>query len=125
MSWNEALPKGPEDPRPYPRIFVCQVRNRPDVTLLITFAGNLDHDYWTSYHNVPPLTVSENPANQIASLRNIPQRHFVGGTDRVIPPELARRFAGRLPPDRRPQVIVEGDFDHRCCRADIKIGTVS
>jgi hypothetical protein len=93
-------------------------QGRPDVTLLITVAGNLDHDDRTSYHNVPPLTASENPANQIASLWNIPQQHYVGGTDRVIRPELARRFAGRFPPDRRPQVIVEGDFDHQRCWAE-------
>ena len=91
---------------------------RPDVAMLITVAGNLDHDYWTSYHKVPPLTGSENPADQTAALRSIPQRHHVGGRDRIIPPELAWRFAGRFPPDGQPQVIVEGDFDHQCCWAE-------
>ncbi len=28
---------------------------RPDVVLLITVAGNLDHDNWTKHHNVLPL----------------------------------------------------------------------
>jgi pimeloyl-ACP methyl ester carboxylesterase len=91
---------------------------RPDVVLLITVAGNLDHDDWTSYHQVPPLTGSENPANEITALRSIPQRHYVGGRDRIIPPGLARRFAGRFPPDERPTLVVEPDFDHQCCWAE-------
>ena len=91
---------------------------RPDVVLLITVAGNLDHDDWTTYHNILPLTGSENPANQTANLRNIPQRHYAGGKDRNIPPELAMRFLGRFPPGQRPALIVESGFDHHCCWAE-------
>jgi pimeloyl-ACP methyl ester carboxylesterase len=92
--------------------------SRPDVVLLITVAGNLDHDDWTSYHNILPMTGSENPANQTANLRNIPQRHYAGGKDRNIPPELAMRFLARFPPGQRPALIVESGFDHHCCWAE-------
>lgn len=88
---------------------------RSDVALLITIAGNLDHDDWTKLHNLLPLEGSENPANQIAALRKIPQRHYVGGKDWIIPPALAEGFADRFPPHQKPLLIVEADFDHQCC----------
>ena len=91
---------------------------RPDVVLLVTVAGNLDHDEWTTHHNVLPLSGSENPANHIPALRKIPQQHYVGGRDRIIPPALAEQFADRFPPDQKPKIIVKPDFDHHCCWAE-------
>jgi len=92
---------------------------RRDVVMLITVAGNLDHDDWTTYHNVLPLSGSENPVNHIPALGKIPQQHYVGGRDLIIPPALAERFADRFPPDQKPKIIVKPDFDHHCCWGEL------
>lgn len=91
---------------------------RPDVKQLVTVAGNLDHLAWTSYHQIQPLTGSLNPADYVEALRNIRQRHFVGGKDANITPGLVQSYALRFPKNQRPTVLVEPEFDHRCCWAN-------
>jgi pimeloyl-ACP methyl ester carboxylesterase len=92
--------------------------NRSDVERLITVAGNLDHLAWTRHHGLPSLAGSLNPADQVDQLQSIPQWHFVGARDRVIPPAIAQGFADRFPGGHQPRVIVEADFDHQCCWAE-------
>nr|VFK78080.1 MAG: Alpha/beta hydrolase family protein [Candidatus Kentron sp. SD] len=88
---------------------------RRDVAKLITVAGNLDHRILSAHHSVTPLYGSLNPVDAWQALRNIPQRHFVGGRDRVVPPVVARSYQRRFPEGERPVVrIIEG-FDHHCC----------
>lgn len=91
---------------------------RSDVIRLVTVAGNLDHRAWTTLHRIDPLLGALNPADDIARLAHIPQLHFVGGRDTVIPPRLVEGFAARFPLARRPSVVIEPDFDHHCCWAD-------
>jgi pimeloyl-ACP methyl ester carboxylesterase len=88
---------------------------RDDVIRLVTIAGNLDHRAWTTLHRIDPLVTSLNPADRIDTLARIPQLHFVGGRDRIIPPQLVASFVARFPENRRPQVVVEPEFDHHCC----------
>lgn len=88
---------------------------RSDVAQLITVAGNLDHRAWTSHHRVSPLTGSLNPADEKASLARIPQWHFVGENDKVVPPFLARDFAAGMP---SAHVKVMDGYDHKCCWAE-------
>ena len=61
---------------------------RDDVALVRTVAGNLDHTVVNSFHNVDQLDKSLNPVDEAKSLRSIPQMHFVGGKDRIIPEEI-------------------------------------
>lgn len=91
---------------------------RNDVAALITVAGNLDHATWTHHHRVPPLVGSMNAANEIGALAAIPQLHFTGAADTVVPPALAAGFASRFPDAKRPRVSVQPGFDHSCCWAD-------
>lgn len=91
---------------------------RSDVERLITVAGNVDHRAWTSYHGLQPLSGSLNPADDLASLSDIPQWHFAGGRDTTVPPALIQAYANRFPPDQRPHVRVEPEFGHRCCWAE-------
>lgn len=91
---------------------------RTDVVKLVTVAGNLDHRAWTTLHRIDPLVGSLNPADQIERLARVPQLHFVGGRDSVIPPPLIQAFADRFPHAHRPTVVVEPAFDHHCCWAD-------
>lgn len=89
--------------------------SRNDVERLITVAGNLDHRAWTSYHRIDALVGSTNPADNAAMLASLPQTHFVGMRDQVIPPELAYQwplgFRGRHDSNLR---LIQ-NFSHACC----------
>lgn len=91
---------------------------RRDVAALVTIAGNLDHEAWTTYHRISPLKRSLNPAHQVAALGSVRQWHFVGGKDENITPALIGGFVERFPASKRPVVIIEPRFDHRCCWAE-------
>lgn len=78
---------------------------RHDVLSLRTVAGNLDHAELTARHGVTALQGSLNAIDQAARLSTLPQRHFVGGQDRIVPPDIARGFLARL--DSRRCATVE------------------
>ena len=90
---------------------------RGDVERLVTVAGNLDHRAWTMHHHVAPLSGSLNAHDASGQLSVVPQTHFVGGRDRVIPPVLAFAWGeGLLGPENRNLRLLP-DFDHQCCWA--------
>ena len=62
------------------------------VQKVITIAGNLDHKAWTDYHHLPELTESLNLADYKDKFTHIPQIHYVGEKDKVIPPILTKEF---------------------------------
>ena len=66
-----------------------------NVKKIITIAGNLDHLAWTQYHNLPPLNESLNLESYRKQFAQIPQIHYVGSNDEVMPPMLAREFVGK------------------------------
>ena len=88
---------------------------RTDVARLVSVAGNLDHRAWTERQRVSPLTGSLNPADEKKRLAHLPQWHFAGGKDTIVPPDLVKNFAADLPAAR---VRVMPDYDHRCCWAE-------
>jgi len=65
-----------------------------NVQKIITIAGNLDHLAWTQYHHLPPLSGSMNLESYRKQFAEIPQIHYVGTKDKVIPPHLTRTFIG-------------------------------
>lgn len=65
-----------------------------NVKKIITIAGNLDHLAWTQYHNLPPLNESMNLESYRKQFAQIPQIHYVGSNDKVMPPVLVREFVG-------------------------------
>jgi dienelactone hydrolase len=91
---------------------------RNDVDGLITVAGNLDHRAWTRHHGIAPLTGSLNPADMQEALAGIPQVHFVGSEDRVVPPGITEAFASRFPASGVIRVRLVPGFDHHCCWAE-------
>ena len=54
----------------------------------ITIAGVPNHTAWTRYFGDDPLTKSLD----LEKLPNVPAIHYVGARDRVVPPELSRKF---------------------------------
>ena len=85
---------------------------RTDVTRLVTVAGNLSIKQWTTTHALSGLTGSLDPIDQRARLAGVPQWHFVGTVDHVVPAQLTDNFAAPLSGAR--VIRIEG-FDHQCC----------
>jgi pimeloyl-ACP methyl ester carboxylesterase len=94
---------------------------RTDVIQLITIAAVLDIKKWELEENLSPLYGSLNPADEWKKLVSIPQTHWAGGQDTVVPKEVAFSFANRFPMNKKPQVLVIPDFNHTCCWAEVKI----
>lgn len=90
-------------------IAVLVAARRSDVASLRTVAGNLDPDAVNRYHRVSSMKGSLDPMDAAANLKNIPQRHFVGSQDGVIPPGIAESFLRRAgKPDFRGITVVPG-----------------
>lgn len=88
---------------------------RDDVERLITVAGNLDHVVWTRLHRVTPLSASLNAADVAATLAPVPQWHWVGDRDDVLPERVVRAFLERPGGGTARRLQVMPEFDHRCC----------
>lgn len=69
---------------------------RSDVALLLTVAGNLDHNAVNRLHQVSPMPDSLNPMDEAARIAAIPQRHFSGAEDSVVPPSIGHDFAAAV-----------------------------
>jgi hypothetical protein len=93
---------------------------RTDVVRLITVAAILDVKQWVHQENLTPLNGSLNPADAWRNLISIPQTHWVGGKDTVVPKEVAYAFAERFPATKKPTIKVISGFDHVCCWAHLK-----
>ena len=65
--------------------------------MLVTLAGNLDIDQWTSRHGYSPLTGSLNPAHRPSLPRPIVQFHFTGKQDTNVSPEPIQRLLKNNP----------------------------
>jgi pimeloyl-ACP methyl ester carboxylesterase len=90
---------------------------RTDVIRLITVAAILDVKQWVRQKSLTPLYGSLNPADEWNKLASIPQTHWVGAKDRVVPKEVAFAFAQHFPKTQKPEIISVPDFDHACCWA--------
>ena len=71
------------------------VRHPERVQKLITIAGVLDQEAWTEYHGDAPLKKSLNLKDYQNVFKTIPQVHYAGGKDDVVPPKLIQDFAGK------------------------------
>lgn len=95
---------------------------RRDVAALVTVAGTLDTEVWTRQQHLAPLEGSLNPKDVASRLGPLPQWHFIGQQDRVMPRTVLTSFLGAAAGRNgqgtpAPVVQVEPDFDHHCCWA--------
>jgi hypothetical protein len=75
---------------------VLVAAERADVVSLRTVAGNLDPAALNRHHRVSPLDgASLDPLDAAEKIRGLPQRHFVGSRDSVVPAFIARSFLER------------------------------
>jgi pimeloyl-ACP methyl ester carboxylesterase len=86
-------------------IAVLVAARRSDVVALRTIAGNLDHVAFTRYHKVTPMSASLNAADVIDQVRRIPQVHYAGAEDTVVPPSLIENFVARVGESARVVVV--------------------
>jgi pimeloyl-ACP methyl ester carboxylesterase len=84
----------------------------PQVSGLVTIAGNLDPEVWTQLHGYLPLEGSLNPSLEPALPARLKQWYLVGERDRNLPAAATARYFARIPQDR---VWSYARFDHRCC----------
>ncbi len=86
-------------------IAVLVAARRNDIASLRTVAGNLNHAELHKHHKVSQMPDSLNPVEYAAQVSHIPQLHFIGSIDSVIPPDLAQHFLDRLGHGNCAQVI--------------------
>lgn len=73
-------------------VAVLLAARRHDIASIRTVAGNLDHAYVNQIHQVDLMPESLNAIDVSASISGVPQIHYVGIDDKVIPKQLALRF---------------------------------
>jgi pimeloyl-ACP methyl ester carboxylesterase len=65
---------------------------RNDIKKIRTIAGNLDLQEMDRFHKTIPLYESLDPIQVAKQVAHIPQVHYVGSKDIVVPPIIARNF---------------------------------
>lgn len=91
-------------------VAVLIASERDDVTQLQTVAGNVDPAAWVTLNGLSALTGSMNTLSRPEKLSAIPQRHYVGTNDKVIPKSLIDGFVGKI--SARCAEVVEVAGDH-------------
>lgn len=79
-------------------IAVLLAGERDDIASIRTVAGNLDHDLFASMHKISPMGGSINPITAAAKVANIPQHHFIGEWDEVVPTAIYDSFRAAAGP---------------------------
>lgn len=95
-------------------VAVLLAARRSDVASLRTVAGNLDHEAVNRWHKVSSMPDSLNPIDAAARVAAIPQLHFSGSDDRIVPTAIARDFVAKAGTCARLRVVAgmshEGDW---------------
>lgn len=92
--------------------------HRRDVAWLVTVAADLDLAEWARLEQLAPLAGSLDPAEHVDSIARLPQIHFAGADDAVVPPAVAQSFLRRMPAANAARLVVMPGFDHDCCWVD-------
>lgn len=74
-------------------VAVLVAARRSDIATLRTVAGNLDHAAINKFHHVDNLDDSLNPIDVAEKLASLPQYHFAGAEDQIVPLEVTKAFA--------------------------------
>ncbi len=85
---------------------------REDITSLRTIAGILDHEAYTHAAQEELLSDSLNPVSQAVTLAKMPQYHFIGGRDNVVPPAVLHSYLQSMPPSKCVQTMLIQEAAH-------------
>ncbi|MCW2477515.1 alpha/beta hydrolase [Candidatus Symbiopectobacterium sp. NZEC135] len=91
-------------------IAVLIAARRKDIALLRTVAGNLNHVAVNRLHRVALMPDSLNPADVANEIAAVPQLHFSGDSDRIVPSVIAHFFVTAV--GRCADVREVHDMDH-------------
>ena len=86
---------------------------RSDVLSVRTISGNIDHQAFTDLHNVSPLSGSLNPVDCVSQLKDIPQIHFIGGNDIIVPSAIFDSYVQNFTPKQRITSIIINNVSHQ------------
>jgi pimeloyl-ACP methyl ester carboxylesterase len=84
---------------------VLVAARRSDVASLRTVAGNLDHAEVNRLYKVSAMPESLNAIDFARNVAAIPQIHFSGAGDTVVPPAIAQRFAAAAGPCAQARIV--------------------
>lgn len=70
--------------------------NRDDVISVRTLAGNLAPHYLNRHHGVSRMPAATDPESFSRHLSDVPQSHFVGSRDNIVPVEVSLHYAQAL-----------------------------
>ncbi|MBF0453805.1 MAG: alpha/beta hydrolase [Magnetococcales bacterium] len=93
-------------------VAVLAAAQRSDVKSIRTLAGNLDHQAFTQFHGVSPLTGSWNPMDVVEKIKTIPQLHFSGSSDTTVPTSIAQSFIDAQGKTGCAGLIIQKKMDH-------------
>lgn len=68
---------------------------RSDIANIRTVAGDIDNHAFIAVHDLSPMPLSLDMADEAQNISHLPQNHFVGGNDDVVPPAIARSYAAK------------------------------
>lgn len=97
-------------------VAVLLAAKRNDVLSLRTVAGNLDHAYVNQIHRVDAMPASLNAIDVASNMSALPQLHFVGKNDAVIPKQVAERFIAAQAANQQAAhcaAMIEVNADHQ------------
>ena len=85
------------------------IKNYPELKIKkwITLAGVLNHKEWTEFFGDKPLTKSLN----LKTLPNVPQVHYAGTKDKIVPLELSKKWTKEKNLITVPKAKHNGPFD--------------
>jgi pimeloyl-ACP methyl ester carboxylesterase len=78
-----------------------------NITKLITIAGNLDHKSWTNHHKISKLSGSLDLNDYKEEYLKIPQIHYVGERDKVVPSFLTEKFVEKSRTIEKSEVLIK------------------
>lgn len=96
-------------------VAVLIAAQRQDVVQIVSVAGNLDTQAWVNLYGLEPLTGSLNPASVASQLRSVPQTHFIGDKDEVIPKAVTQSYLQKMGSPNQTRVIELPNYGHVCC----------
>lgn len=93
-------------------VLAAAKRKDKDIASIRTIAGNLDLGAMDKIHRTTPLSESMDPLLIASKIKHIPQIHFSGGKDKIVPTIVAQNFikAGNINP--KSLVIVKDASHH-------------
>jgi Serine hydrolase (FSH1) len=91
---------------------VLVAARRKDVSTIRTVAGNLHIDQFVELHMASALRGSINPVSVANQIKKIPQLHFVGVNDKIVPGVIAQSYREQVVDPHCIRIVYVDDASH-------------